>query len=124
MLRLLAPPLLAPARLAAGLHLAAGALGWKDDALVKRQEELMRRGLPRRRTIEGVGSVVLVSSGKGGVGKSTTAVNLALALAHSPGQPKVGLLDTDIFGPSLPVMMGVHDQPLVDSRCTAVQLQC
>ena len=62
-------------------------------------------GVPTRQAIPGVRQVIAVSSGKGGVGKSTVAVNLACALARKG--LRVGLLDADIYGPNAPTMLGV-----------------
>ncbi|MBS1849049.1 MAG: P-loop NTPase [Actinobacteria bacterium] len=61
--------------------------------------------VPRNEPLPGIGHIIAVASGKGGVGKSTVAVNLALALARS-GR-RVGLVDTDVLGPSIPGMLGL-----------------
>jgi ATP-binding protein involved in chromosome partitioning len=63
--------------------------------------------------VPGVKRVIAVASGKGGVGKSTCSANLACALTHFGA--KVGLLDCDIYGPSIPLMMGVHERPTVNA---------
>jgi len=61
--------------------------------------------------LPGVKNTIAVASGKGGVGKSTVAVNLAVALARDGG--RVGLVDADIYGPSIPLMMGINGRPQV-----------
>jgi ATP-binding protein involved in chromosome partitioning len=63
---------------------------------------------PRQRPLPQVGNVIAVASGKGGVGKSTVAANLALALAAQGA--RVGILDADVYGPSMPRMMGLQGQ--------------
>lgn len=78
--------------------------------------------MPASAPIEGVGKVIAVASGKGGVGKSTVAVNLALAMAKLGY--RTGLLDVDIYGPSLPTLLGISERPGVrDKRIVPIEAQ-
>ena len=71
------------------------------------------RGLGEKLAVPGVRNIVAVSSGKGGVGKSTVAVNLAVSLARDGA--RVGLLDADVYGPNVPLMLGAsHERPSVN----------
>ena len=82
----------------------------------ERQRALLSKGLPKQRQLPSVLKVICVASGKGGVGKSTMAVNLALAFANQLGL-RTGLLDADIYGPSIPKMMNISgNEPELDSN--------
>ena len=70
--------------------------------------------LANQNRISGVKRVIAIASGKGGVGKSTCSVNLACALTHLGA--RVGLLDCDIYGPSIPLMMGIHERPTISAE--------
>jgi len=74
----------------------------------------------RPKLLPQVKSVIAVASGKGGVGKSTVSANLALALAKTGS--KVGLMDADVYGPSIPTILGIHEKPAsLDNRIIPVE---
>lgn len=79
-----------------------------EQATVRVEADIQGSAAQKSESIAGVKNLIAVASGKGGVGKSTTAVNLALALSVEGA--KVGLLDADIYGPSQPQMLGVGKQ--------------
>jgi ATP-binding protein involved in chromosome partitioning len=71
-------------------------------------------GADKGDVLPGVRNTIAVASGKGGVGKSTVAMNLALALKETGA--RVGVLDADVYGPSLPLLLGVRDRPVSEER--------
>ncbi len=79
-------------------------------------------GVAGKQSIPGVRTIIAVASGKGGVGKSTVATNLAIALSHQGN--KVGLCDCDLYGPSIALMFGVGDkQPMADDQNRIIPIE-
>jgi ATP-binding protein involved in chromosome partitioning len=103
------------AKIEADCRAAVGSVPGVREIKIKMDAQVRGRtasvGAPTQGTIPGVANIIAVSSGKGGVGKSTVAVNLATALALEGA--RVGLMDADVYGPNVPTMMGVTEQPKI-----------
>ena len=93
------------------MHAAISSIGVEDLDLRITARVMEGRAISMDELIPDVKNIIAVASGKGGVGKTTIAVNLALALARSGA--KTGLLDADVYGPSVPLMLGAEEAPQV-----------
>ena len=93
---------------------AVFSLAGVEEVEIKMDAKVRSDGQERNLLSEDIKNVVAIASGKGGVGKSTVAVNVAVALAQKG--MKVGLLDADIYGPNVPTMMGPYLPPTTDEE--------
>ena len=94
---------------------AALSVGGVESVEVNMKSEIPAgRSAEGKQSVPGIKNIIAVSSGKGGVGKSTVAVNLSVSLAQFGA--KVGLLDTDVYGPNVPIMVGVNEEPRVHGQ--------
>ena len=101
-------------------RIVAGLDGVKSVDIKMDSEVSRQKSVPERKAIDGVSNIIAVTSGKGGVGKSTVSVNLACSLAADGA--RVGLIDCDIYGPNIPIMMG-NDRPPVGNGQMIVPLE-
>lgn len=101
-------------QLQAACERAIRALPGVTEVVVALKAETRGAPLAGRKVLETVRNIVAIASGKGGVAKSTTAVNVAVALAQSGA--RVGILDADIYGPSVPMMLAAEEEPTMSAE--------
>lgn len=93
---------------------ALSEVGFKpEDIKINMSSEVRQHGAQGKEMLKGINQIIAISSGKGGVGKTTVSVNISIALSQMGA--KVGLLDADITGPNVPIMMGDEEPPMVEN---------